>query len=358
MCSLIGNGEHVVYQLRYGFFVIMFVPPNPFAYDSQHLQKLLDGLTLDDVVLSLEQYELMLNDLQQQIINMGEACKQASKQSAQMRVVVFGLLNSGKSTLMNALTGHFKSEFFKTGDMRVTVKNKVFQTPEFYFIDTPGLDGDTADDVFALHGQSKADIILFVHHAVKELESVEIELLSKLKTSLGDYATKGIIMVLSRKDSLDEEQLAQVQAKIAAQCEELWDFKVKMVAVSAAQFIKAQSEQTLARKEGFLRLSNLSALQDMLQHCLEDNPALIQQAKFVLQITELSQKLAALKQAIIISKDLAKSKFSQSFHNVLGQSDECIEWLKQNCNFMSKVNQLNYAKYMRDKLIAEQNSQK
>lgn len=165
------------------------------------------------------------------------------------KIVVYGLLNSGKSTLLNVLTGHFEQEYFATGDYRVTTANKIFEKDQVIYIDTPGIDGAVADDETAASGKSYANIILFVHGAGKELEREEIELLTELKEHFGDNFSRSVLLVLSRKDSLEDKDLDVLKDKIRQQCMELLSSELKILPVSAVIFLRAQQPEDLIKQE-------------------------------------------------------------------------------------------------------------
>ena len=55
-------------------------------------------------------------------------------------IAVCGLMNTGKSYLLNMLTQHIDQEYFKTADQRETAANKTLETEQYIYLDTPGLD--------------------------------------------------------------------------------------------------------------------------------------------------------------------------------------------------------------------------
>ena len=77
--------------------------------------------------------------------------------------VVYGVYNSGKSSLLNSLTGHVEAEYFPTRDVPETKVAKQLEHQGICYIDTPGLDVDEHDTAVANSGAFKADIIIFVH---------------------------------------------------------------------------------------------------------------------------------------------------------------------------------------------------
>ena len=61
-------------------------------------------------------------------------------------IVAYGLMNAGKSYLLNMLTQHISEEFFKTNDIRETATIKKFESEKYIYLDTPGLDANEEDD--------------------------------------------------------------------------------------------------------------------------------------------------------------------------------------------------------------------
>ena len=133
-------------------------------------------------------------------------------------IVAWGLMNAGKSYLLNMLTQHIDSEFFKTNDFRETAENHQFEGDDRIYLDTPGLDANSQDNLVALEGVQQADVVLFVHQLQGELEAVEIEFLQNVRDSFGEYAQSHILMVLSKVDKEEPEKVDQIQERILEQC--------------------------------------------------------------------------------------------------------------------------------------------
>lgn len=147
-------------------------------------------------------------------------------------IVAWGLMNAGKSYLLNMLTQHIDKEFFKTNDFRETVDIKTCETEQYVYLDTPGLDANTKDNLEALKGVKKADVVLFVHQLQGELEAIEIEFLKDVKESFGQYAAQNIILILSKIDKEDGVKVAQIEKRVLEQCENNLGFKPKCFQVS------------------------------------------------------------------------------------------------------------------------------
>lgn len=147
-------------------------------------------------------------------------------------IVVWGLMNAGKSYLLNMLSEHIENPYFKVADQRETAVNKDFDAGDRVYVDTPGLDANDSDDLEAFLASKTADIVLFVHQLQGELEAKEIEFLKALKESFGEYASKNIVMVLSKIDKEDEEKVVQIQSRVLQQCQKDLDFTPKIFQVS------------------------------------------------------------------------------------------------------------------------------
>ena len=149
-----------------------------------------------------------LNHIQQEYT---ELRKILNNQKDESIVAVWGLMNAGKSYLLNMLTQHLENEYFKTNDFRETAEIKTAQFGNITYLDTPGLDASNTDDLEALRGVARADVVLFVHQPQGELEKIEIDFLQQLKNSFGDHAEKNIILVISKVDKATPENIQLVE---------------------------------------------------------------------------------------------------------------------------------------------------
>lgn len=151
-------------------------------------------------------------------------------------IVAYGLMNAGKSSLLNMLTQHVEEEFFKTNDVRETAEIKKFESEKYVYLDTPGLDADQADDAQAQFGASQADIVLFVHQPQGELEANEVKFLKDLKQSFGSYAESNIILVISKMEKEESAKIDQIEDRIKTQCAQEMGFAPKVFQVSNKRY--------------------------------------------------------------------------------------------------------------------------
>ena len=127
------------------------------------------------------------------------------------KVVVCGLLKAGKSSLLNAITGHLKDEFFTTNAARATivVASKVVDGVEY--IDTPGIDATDGDDDEAWKGLVSADVVLFVHNLRNgEMDTQELEFIAELQRRRPNLVNE-IMVVFSNAESVPQNQSKVVE---------------------------------------------------------------------------------------------------------------------------------------------------
>lgn len=151
-------------------------------------------------------------------------------------VAVYGLMNSGKSTLLNMLTKNVEHEFFKTADIRETVDNRSLEYEDIVYLDTPGLDANEQDDLKARLGEEQADIVLFVHQPQGELDAREVQFLRDLAVSFGDFASQNILLVLSKIDKASAHEIELISESMNAQCQEALGFIPKTIFVSSKRY--------------------------------------------------------------------------------------------------------------------------
>ena len=201
-------------------------------------------------------------------------------------IVTWGLMNAGKSYLLNMLTNHIDNEFFKTNDFRETAVVSSFETDQYIYLDTPGLDANTEDNLEALKGIKKADIVLFVHQLQGELEATEIEFLKNVRTSFGQYAEKNIIFILSKVDKEDMSKVNQIQVRVLEQCKEYLGFQPQCFQISN----KLYQQGIQKHKDGLIRNSHIEELLQHIQTVAQDIQ-LVRQERFSQEKSKLLQAL-------------------------------------------------------------------
>ena len=210
-------------------------------------------------------------------------------------IVTWGLMNAGKSYLLNMLTQHIDKEFFKTNDFRETAIISSYETDQYVYLDTPGLDANAQDNLEALKGVKKADIVLFVHQLQGELEANEIDFLKDVRASFGQYAEQNIILILSKIDKEDKSKVDQIQNRVLEQCKQHLGFQPQCFQISNTLYQQGMQKH----KDGLI---NHSHIDDLKQHIdtLGATIGVVRQERLT------QEKLTLLKQITVL-----KSKFEQ-----------------------------------------------
>lgn len=139
----------------------------------------------------------------QKLFNQFKAVK--ANQNSLPKVVVYGVYNSGKSSLLNALTGHVEQEYFATRDIPETKQTKTLEQQGICYVDTPGLDVDVADTQQANAGVDQADILMFVHKLNSgPIQAEEMQTMQALVASHGK--PEQLLAVITGAEGVDEQQ--------------------------------------------------------------------------------------------------------------------------------------------------------
>lgn len=201
-------------------------------------------------------------------------------------IAVWGLMNVGKSSLLNMLTEHIDSEYFKTNDFRETAEIKTCSFNDMIFLDTPGLDANNADDMEAMRGVARADVVLFVHQPQGALEQIEMDFLKNLKTSFGENAETNIILVISKVDKESPEKIQAIENEMLAQCQDILGFTPKCFQISNTRFHKGVNEH----KNGLTQASHINELNEHLYKVAKASVG-VNQKRNELKLSELSDEL-------------------------------------------------------------------
>lgn len=202
-------------------------------------------------------------------------------------IVAYGLMNAGKSYLLNMLTQHISEEFFKTNDIRETATIKKFESEKYIYLDTPGLDANEEDDSQAQFGVAKADVVLFLHQPQGGLEVKEIDFLKKLSRSFGKHSNKSIIIVLSKVEKESKESIDAIEEAVRIQCEKKIGFSPKIFKVSNSRYKSGIAKN----KNALIDQSNIKSL---IGH-IDDVAATAQNFKIQKSLIAIDDFLAEIK---------------------------------------------------------------
>lgn len=208
-------------------------------------------------------------------------------------IAVWGMMNAGKSYLLNMLTHHYNAEYFPTNDVRETAELRQFEGESYIFLDTPGLDAHDADDQVAMDGATKADVVLFVHQPKGELEKIELDFLKQLKESFGGYAEKNIVLVISKADAESLDKIEQIEQKVLEQCHLYLGFAPESFLISGTRFHKGIQQH----KDGLVKASHLQELKQHIETLGIDVRA-VREERIRHAQTALSFDIAAAEEAL------------------------------------------------------------
>jgi small GTP-binding protein len=247
----------------------------------------------------------------------------------QPRIMVYGVYNAGKSTLLNALMG---KEEAKVSDRPETSTITPYAWNGYTLLDTPGIDAPAADEKMAREELDRSDVVLFVI----ALDGTSIEELSTWK-ELVAILNRGrkVFIILNNKKGLKPDSDDFIKASIQltenlkstakSQGYSYDESNISYCFVNARTALKGRIEnkQALVEYSGILTLEN--ALADFLSSCdgydvlnsaCQDLIGKIELTENKIQIQhndEIAQTLTRLQQDI----DHVRSKLSITMNDEL-----------------------------------------
>jgi predicted GTPase len=221
---------------------------------------------------------------------------QEAPRSPKPVIAAWGLVKAGKSSLLNMLAGHIEDEFFKTGAVRTTRFNQTLEKDHYVLMDTPGLGIDQADSRQAGSGLDSADVVLFVHAPLGELDQEEMELLAQVNATYAKDTEKRLVLVLSQLDKDQDGALGLIHQRILEQLQERFGIQPQCFLVSNSRYQKgaAQGRQAMIDSSGIPKLAaHLDELVRAIDEHLESVRASRQKARKTTLLNELERAIAA-----------------------------------------------------------------
>ncbi|WP_457561932.1 GTPase [Caminibacter pacificus] len=175
------------------------------------------------------------------------------KQNSKPWIMVYGIYNSGKSTLINALLGEEKATI---GDVPTTDRIDEYKFNGFRLYDTPGIEAPIQHEKITKEFLRKNDVVVFVLSSDSSFE--EVKVYEEMKKIL--EMDKKLILVLNNKTKA--QNIGEILEKIE---NNLMRFgidveKIRVVSVNAKSALKAKKEQ----KSTLLKRSNILLLEKLL----------------------------------------------------------------------------------------------
>lgn len=247
-------------------------------------------------------------------------------------IAVCGLMNAGKSYLLNMLTQHIDQEFFKTADQRETTANKTLETEQYIYLDTPGLDANIQDDAIAQQGIAEADIVLFVHQPQGELDPSELAFLGQLKNRFGKSAKHSITIVISKIDKEEAEKINAIDKEIKKQCQEKLGIVFTTFQVSNTRYKTGMSKH----KDALIQASHIDAL---MQHLNKVTQKINQtrKSKLAASIEGLVAEIDTLAKALRDEKATIQKDVSEQFSHFNAQMEQLQAFLSDSVSHFKKI---------------------
>ena len=178
------------------------------------------------------------------------------KAQAGATIMVYGVYNAGKSTLINALLGQ---ELAAVADVPETARVQGYRWGDFEVLDTPGIDAPLEHEEITREQLIQSDIVIFV---VNPLGVVEEEKTLNVLLELV-LAGKKIFLVLNCKNRFDPIDLARIKNELRERIQQKAGNRqvlgnIPIVEVNARSALKAKLEnkQNLLNSSGFPRFES------------------------------------------------------------------------------------------------------
>ena len=202
------------------------------------------------------------NSIHDDIVENAQTCNKTWENANLLtNVVVIGIMNHGKSTMLNALIDDTDDSTFKVADKRETQKPQREERDGICWTDTPGFDADEADDNKALEGITQLEVGLFVHKAsTGELHANEVEVLHKLANKREEAFLENTCIVLN-DDISDDEKLEILLDRIDTQLKDILGRRLEIFPCNPKSYQKGLREH----KKILMGKSGIAELHDWIE---------------------------------------------------------------------------------------------
>lgn len=186
---------------------------------------------LDDALITKDEFDDIKNALSEYLFDLNRVHHKTPK------VTCAGIYNSGKSSVLNALTG---GDNFKVGDVPTTATIDEFEQNGFIYVDTPGLNANNFDNETAQKAFKEADVILFVTNMLSGgLSAAEADYLKQLAEILGgtENLKAQTIFAMSNLHQTDDDSVKLIIDEHSKNIETTLGFKPdKIIAYDAVTY--------------------------------------------------------------------------------------------------------------------------
>ncbi len=184
-------------------------------------------------------------------------------------LMFYGVYNSGKSSLLNAIAG---DNIAKVGDVPTTNQVLTYRWKNFDLVDTPGINGPIRDYQISKSELTKHDIVLFV---IDDSDTFDSKIVAEEIVSIIEMK-KPLIIFLNAKQGGDSEKVDRIRLKLsenivkAAKCKGMDENVVyqqyEFITGKAKTAFKAKVEN----KNKLLQSSNIQIVEKCITQKLEE----------------------------------------------------------------------------------------
>jgi tRNA U34 5-carboxymethylaminomethyl modifying GTPase MnmE/TrmE len=194
----------------------------------------------------------------------------SKSESMTPRIMVYGIYNAGKSTLLNALMGRSAAAM---SDRPETTKVTPYAWNGFTLYDTPGIDAPKKDEAVAREQIERCDVVLFVvsTKGTTEEQAVWDEILKLVGNK------RQVVLIVNNRSGFEINSVEQIQinekilrnlqvASKKIHSNDKWnEIKVMWIDAKTALRGREENKQTLVEASGIVELEN--GLTDFLNSC-------------------------------------------------------------------------------------------
>lgn len=223
-------------------------------------------------------------------------------------VMVYGVYNAGKSTLINMLLGREAAE---TDDIPLTDKVSAYQWGNYSILDTPGVDAPIKHEDVTKEQMLTADVIIFVVDPVGTAEESKtlLVLLDLLK------AGKQVFLVFNEKKEIDEEDYIKLKDQTRQRLQQLALDSGLANVLKDIPIVKVNARRALQgmlkSQPKFVELSGYPAFEKQLTTFLQGISSDDIYGRLKQQLVDVLQHHAAMRQ------ELAQSDAGKKYDNLL-----------------------------------------
>lgn len=257
------------------------------AGNGEELRKALNNLETEGLISS-EQSKKITSELDKLIDDLSR------NHGKSFRVTCAGVYNSGKSSLLNALTD---SEHFQVGDVPTTAAIDELTVDGLTYVDTPGLNANDMDNATAIKAYKDADLIIFVSNLMNGgLNSAEAKYLTALSEILGgkENLRRQTLFVMSNLHQTPDGQAPEISAEHRGNIEKAFGFAPEDIMLYDAVTYKTGVS---TNQKALIKASGIPALKKKISERAEtvsDNSDAISGDRISASESALSESLSAL----------------------------------------------------------------